>query len=131
MLHLALDDFARAHALRLGELPSSQQLNGRTNGRQRVAELVGENRQELVLPAIGFLKGCGRRFERGGPVGHPLLEFGVEPFERASLAIQLGEDADLRAQDLRDHGNRHVVHRAALVSAQSIEVGQQQARTRR
>ena len=103
-----------------------QQLHGGANRRQRIAQLVSENREELVLPPIRFLQRRGRRLERGGAVGHALLEFGVEPLERARLPIQLGEDADLGAQDLRHDRHRHVVHRAAFVAAQPIEIGQQQ-----
>ena len=125
MLHLPLDHFARAHAVGFGQVPLPQQLNGRPNWRQRIPELVSQNRQELVLAAIRFLERCGRRFERGRAIGHALLELGVEPLEGACLAIQLGEDADLGAKDFGNHGNRHVVHRAALVSPQSIEVRQQ------
>ena len=126
MLHLPLDDLARAHGLCLGQVPFPQQLNSRANGRQRIPELVSQNRQELVLVTVRFLESRGRCFERGGPVGHPPLEFGIETLERACLAIQLGEDTDLRTQDLGNHGNRHVVHRPALVSTQPIQVGQQQ-----
>ena len=38
----------------------------------------------------------------GGALGDPLLELAVQPLELAGLAVQLGEDADLGAQELRD-----------------------------
>ena len=73
----------------------------------------------LALPQIG-----GGRFQLGGAVGHPALEFGVELFELAGLAIELGEYLDLGAQNLRHHRHRHVIHRAHLVAAQAVDVGE-------
>ena len=105
-----------------------QQLHGCADRRQRIAELVRQNRQELVLPSIGFLQRRRRGLERRRALSDALLEFGVEPLERARLPIQLGEDADLGAQDLRHDRHRHVVHGAALVAAEAIEIRQQERR---
>ena len=56
------------------------------------------------------------------------LELAVQPLERPRLPVQLGEDADLGAQDLGHDRHRHVVHGAALVAAQPVEVGQHDRR---
>ena len=57
-------------------------------------------------------------------LGDAPLELGVELLELARLAIQLGEDPDLGAQELRHDRHRHVVDRARLVAAQPVEIGQ-------
>ena len=38
--------------------------------------------------------------------------------------MQFGKYADLRAQQFRNHRNGDVVHRAALVSLELIQIGQ-------
>ncbi len=40
------------------------------------------------------------------------------------LAVELGKDLDLGPQHFRHHRHRHVIHRAHLVAAQAIDVGQ-------
>ena len=52
------------------------------------------------------------------------LELWIQLLELAGLAIELGEDPDLGAQHLRDDRHRHVVDRAHLVAAQTVDVGQ-------
>ncbi len=52
------------------------------------------------------------------------FKLGVEPLELPGLAVKLGEDPDLGAQHLGDDRHRHVVHRAHLVAAQAIHIGQ-------
>ena len=56
------------------------------------------------------------------------LELAIQLLELPRLAVELGEDLDLRPQDFRHHRHRHVVDRAHLVAAQPIDVGQQDRR---
>ena len=65
--------------------------------------------------------GC---LELGGALGDPLLELGVELLELPGLAVELGEHPDLGAQHLGNDRHRDVIHRAHLVAAQPVEVGQ-------
>ena len=55
MVHLALDD--GAFALRTRLAAQLHQLQRREDRRQRIAQLVSEHRQELVLRAVGTLRG--------------------------------------------------------------------------
>ena len=48
-----------------------------------------------------------------GALRHPALQLGVQQFELAGLAIQLGEHLHLGAQQLRHDRHRHVIDRAA------------------
>ncbi len=124
VLDLTLDDVAGRRPLRFGQLLQAQQLHGGADRRQRIAQLVGQHRQELVLALGRFLEGAGRRLEGGRPLHDPRLELGVEALQRPRLAIEVGEHADLGPQDLGHHRHRHVVHRPALVAAQPVEVGE-------
>jgi hypothetical protein len=128
MLHLTLDDLACPHALWLSEIAAAQQLDRGADRRQWIAQLVSEDGEELVLAAVGFLEGGGRGLERRGPIRHALFQLRVQALERSRLAIQLGEDADLGAQDFGHHRHRHVVHGTALVAPQTIEIREQQRR---
>ena len=47
----------------------------------------------------------------------------VQLTQLAALAVQLDQHRHLAAQDLRHHGNGHVVDRARLVAAQPVELG--------
>ncbi len=122
---------------------------------QRVAQLVRQRRQELVLApphfpeqlldasALGHLVlqhavldlqgrvGTAQRFVQHRKLARLLglqgqvggFELGVGGFQFQPLAMQFGQHHDLAAQDLRDHRHHHVVHRAQLVAAQAIHVG--------
>ena len=107
--------------LRLRQVGHADQLGGEANRGQRVAQLVGQRREELVLPAAGFL-------QLRGSLGDPRLESAVQPFELPRLAVQLDEDPDLRAQNLGHDRHRHVVDGAILIALQSIELGERDAR---
>ena len=84
VLDLALDHVAGPRALRLGQLLQPQQLHGGADRRQRVAQLVGQHRQELVLAPVRLLQRRGRRLERRGALGDALLELG---FSRSSARV--------------------------------------------
>ena len=53
VLHLPLDDLLRPFEVLL-RLQLAEELGGVVDGRQRVPQLVGEHRQELVLAAVGL-----------------------------------------------------------------------------
>ncbi len=134
VLHLTLDDLARLHALRVGQLLEPQQMHGGPNRRQRVPDLVRQHRQELVLAPVGFPQRLfpiaeirRDRLELRGPLGDALFELAIQPLELSRLAKQIHEDADLRPKNLRDDGNRHVVHGAAGVALEPVEFGQMDA----
>ncbi len=55
--------------------------------------------------------------------GDALLQLLVHRLELAGLPVEIGEDGDLRAEDLGDHRHRDVVDGAALVSHQAVAVG--------
>ena len=128
VLDLPLDDVAGAAPVRLAQLLQPQQLHGRADRRQRVAQLVGEHGQELVLAQRRLLQRVGGALERRRPLGDTVLQLGVQPFQRLGLPVEIGEHADLGAQDLWHDRHRHVVHRAALVAAQPIQVGEHDRR---
>ena len=63
----------------------------------------------------------------GRALGDPQLELAIQPLELPRLAVQLDEDADLGAQDLRHDRHRDVVHGAVLVALQPVELGERDA----
>ena len=56
VIDLPLDDVARALVLRVRQPVNLHQLHGRPDGRERIAQLVREHRQELVLAPIRVLE---------------------------------------------------------------------------
>ena len=73
LVDLALDDVARARALLVGQLLEPHQLHRVADRRQRVAQLVRQHGQELVLAAVGLAElllalaqARGRGLELGG-----------------------------------------------------------------
>ena len=128
VLDLAIDGVAGPGAVRLGQLLEAQQLHGGPDGRQRIAQLVRQHRQEFVLAPVRLPQRRRRGLELRGARGDAPFELGVQLLQRARLAIQLGEDADLGPQDLGHDRHRHVVDGAALVAAQPIELGHHHGR---
>ena len=80
-------------------------------------------RQRLPQPLLALLQPHVRPLELCGALGDAPLEIRRQLLELPVLPVQLGEDAHLGAQDLRDHRHRHVVDGARLVAADAIEVG--------
>src|SRR4051812_4379543 len=76
--------------------------------------------QAATLFALAQL--LGRIVELRGPFGDTVLELLVELLELTRLAVKLGEDPDLGAQNFRDHRHRNVVDRAQLIAAQPIDI---------
>ena len=58
VLHLAFDDLRRPFMV-LSSRGSLQDLSGIADRRQRISELVGEHRQELVLAPVGLFERLG------------------------------------------------------------------------
>ena len=70
----------------------------------------------------------GRSGKLGGAFGNARFQFAIELFELPRLAVKLGKDLDLRAQNFRHDRHRHIVHRAHFIAAQAIDVGQMDRR---
>ena len=83
--------------------------------RERVAQLVREDREELVLAAVA-------RAQRRGALLDAALELLVHALETAALAVQVREHRHFRAQDFRHHRHAHVVHRARVVALEAMHV---------
>jgi hypothetical protein len=121
------------HCLQVGVVRrfEAQRLAGRPQGGQRIAQLVRQHREELVLAA------CGLR-ERGGALADALFQFLVRPAQRlahalpladlalqlevharqrAALAIKIDEDRDLGAQNLGVQRFGEIVHGADMIAA--------------
>ena len=95
-------------------------------GRQIIvppAHLRRFERQPQPLLVAAKLGGGGHQRRRA--LAHPLLELLVQPLQLLRRAIEVGEDPDLGAQDLRHHGDGDIVHGARLVAAQEVEIGEQ------
>ena len=92
-------------ALRIGAsgLRSSWASRARNSSLRRSAS------RRCSASSICFADG---RFQLRGPLGDALLELAVQPLQLPRLAVELGEDPDLGAQQLRDDRDRDVVHRA-------------------
>jgi hypothetical protein len=86
------------------------------------AHLAG--RQCEVAPLLALADLCRGRLQLPGSFGDARFQLAIELLELAGLPVQLGEDAHLGAQHLRDDGDRHIVDRPHLVSAQEIEFRQ-------
>ena len=85
MLDLPLDDVAGALALRFRELLQAKlDLDGRPDRSQRIAQLVRQHREELVLPMIGLLQLLCRGLQGRGPLLYALLELA---FSRSSARV--------------------------------------------
>src|SRR4029077_12965218 len=90
------------------------------------AHLPGCQRETAQTFTLAQLEQLNR--ELGGAFGNARFQLAVELFKLPRLAEKLDKDLDLRAQDLRDHRYRHVVHGAHFVTAQAVDVGQQDRR---
>ena len=99
-------------------------VRGRADRGERVAQLVREDREKLVLPAAGFLE-LGRAF------GHAAFEVAIQLLELVRLPMQFDERRDLGPQDFRHDGHRQVIDGAAFVPAQPVQFGERARPTRR
>ena len=85
---ILLDDFERVGRALRRHRAAAEQRDPSDDRVQRCSQLVGDERQELVLEPIGSFGACARRFERGlDPTA--LVDFspGIEDafFERAAI----------------------------------------------
>src|SRR5205807_1451661 len=83
---LPLDHVARPAQLWVGYRLHAHELYGTQNRRQRIAQLVREHREELVLVAVRLLQ----RLFRPGPLGNFALQRAVRAFELRIGALQGG-----------------------------------------
>src|SRR5579862_9029338 len=86
---------------------------------ERTAELEASN-----APLFALQQPRVRSFKFGGAFGDMALQHRVELFELASLAVQLDEYLDFRPQHFRNHWHRDIIHRAHLISADAVDIGQ-------
>ena len=103
----------------------AQELHRGADRGERIAEFVRQHREELVLPPVCLLQRGGRRLQFGGPQRDPFLELAVQALQGAGLAVEVGEDTDLGAQNLRHDRHRHVVDRSGRVAAQQVRIRHQ------
>ncbi len=107
-----------------GELAEALQLLHLVNLGQRHLALAGALLDASLQLGVAALQlGIGAR-QLGGALLDPLLEPSVEPLELPRLAIELGEDAHLRAQQLRHDRHGHIVDPARLVTLEAVEIGE-------
>ena len=85
--------------------------------------MSGSECQAAQALALAELQRGRREFSRA--LRHARLEFSVELFELSLFPVQLDKHFDLRAQNFRNDRHRHVIDCAHLVTAQTINVGQQ------
>src|SRR5579863_5973725 len=82
------------------------------------------SRGQSKAPALLAFKKPGiGLFQFAGALAHPILEVGVEPLQLPCLAVELGEYPDFCPQHFRYYRYRHVVHRAHLIAAKTIQIG--------
>src|SRR5581483_2304498 len=79
------------------------------------------NRLQLRHPLLQLLIQQPQLF---ASLRNALFQIAIEHLQCAFLAMQLRKHADLRAQHLRNNRNRDIVHRAALIPANAIQVRQ-------
>ena len=104
-----------------GQLAEAVELLHLMHLRQRLLALGGA----LLDAALELGIGLG---ELGGALLHAALELDVEALEIARLAIKLGENADLGAQQLGHHRHRHIIGRAVFIAFDAIEIGHRDRR---
>jgi hypothetical protein len=68
VLHLALDDLAAPFYLRFGSIRRARDLRRLADRRERIAHLVRQGREKLVLAPVGIFQDF-RRFDHLGDVG--------------------------------------------------------------
>ncbi|MFO0617663.1 MAG: hypothetical protein U0414_34025 [Polyangiaceae bacterium] len=111
----------RARRRRLAvRLPRDQHVEPGAERRERVAQLVREDREELVLLLPRRSERGLRLLELRRPFAHALLEALVQLRERARLAEEICEHLDFVAEDLRVRGLREVVDRACAVARDDV-----------
>jgi hypothetical protein len=85
-------------------------------------------RESETAPLLALEQPDGRGLKLGRALGHPVLEFGVQPLELPVLAIEVSEHAHLGAQQLGYDRHRHIVDRAHFVTAQMVDLGEMDRR---
>ena len=128
---LSLDHAAAPVHIGVLRFLEPQNVDRVAHGGQRIPELVRQQREKLVLPAVGLaqlFREIGlpgdRPLKLGRPLGHPLLQLAGQLLGFAALAIELREDSDFGAQQLGNDRYRDVIHGASLVALEPVGIGQ-------
>ena len=90
------------------------------------SHLAGGQCQAASLLTLQQPHGRGLKFR--GSLGDATLELLIELLELSRLAIELGENLDLGAQNLGNDWHRHVIDGPHLIGAQAIDVRQMDGR---
>ena len=138
-LHRAIDQTQQARIVRQS---FAQKLQVAEDHHQQIVEVVrdaaGELAEALQLLHLVHLRECRLALARAlldallqfgvglrefrGALRHATLQLDVELLELARLAVQVGEDPHLGAQQFRHHGHRHIIDRTRLIAAQQIQL---------
>src|SRR5579872_1029885 len=93
------------------------------------ALVIPEDRSIGVCHPCELGNGIGQRTELAFTLAQlfctfcdPLLQFAVESFELLGLAIKFSKYGDLSAQEFWDYWHRNVIHGAALVTFEPVNV---------
>ena len=79
----------------------------------------------LAQPVVQFARDPATLFIlRRDQIAGKAAQFAIQHFQLLRLAMQFGENADLRAQQFRIHGNGNVIHGPAFIALEPVEVGQ-------
>ena len=128
---LAIADLDASLAQRLARA-LLREIEQRAQRRERVAQLVREDREELVLAMVGLGellveagelelgRGLVRRFETARAAVSSSRSSGLQPRERLRALLEREQRLGLRAQDLRRERLEQEVDRAELVRAQDV-----------
>ena len=146
VLYLAVDHLAHLDQHRIVRSVALQNRDGGPDRRERVAELMRQDRQKIILPPVRIQQLAVRLLEAPVQLGKfsrllalklPVgcVELGVrlrqrliEALQLEALAVQFHEHRDLAAQDFRHHWHVNVVHRAKLVAFQPVQLAHMHAR---
>src|SRR5471030_9287 len=132
VLALALDDFPGARHAVERHAGQADQRGGAADGAERIAQLVAQHGEKLVLGVVLLLRhlalldlarqaGVG-----GGQLGGALAQLARLLFQLLVLHRQRDEDGNLGVQNLRNYRREQEVDRAFLVGLQAVElVGQE------
>ena len=100
-----------------GELSKAFELLHLRDLRQRLFALARSGLDSLFQVRI-----CRRKLSRAG-FNSP-LQLLVERFELPGLPVEVAENANLRAQEVRNDRDRKIVDSAGLIASQAVELGE-------
>src|SRR5688572_29059270 len=106
---LSMDDFLSELKILVIARLHLQNLRGRGNGSQGISQFMRQRGEELIFAAVRLLEPGCKGLQIGCALHHPRFEVRVQFLELPCLAIEVGEDADFRSEDLRDNGHRNII----------------------